>query len=1042
MKRIIKKFWGVGLIVVLLSSLFVAAAPVSAADPLNWEMKIDAPSALFFGLAPGTDVLDFAVKGPVLYTATGTSLLQSTSGGAMSANITARLPAADIVTVDFVAIAPDDANIVVVADATPAAGLCAAISVNGGATWTSMGIVQSSTAIAVTGVRGIAISPVVTGGIRYIAIAGTAGANLAGLYYYPYGAGVGAWRNAVLGAAPDFVAGPILSGNVIAYDNVVAFEFSPNFPSDYMGVALFEDVGTAATLGALDLHIASFNVFRWDTAISTGYPAVLYNGSANAAPAITVNKADLALNTEYNGGDESTRIAFAGASITDATLVREVGGVWRCFDSAPGARILGSLATGVAINSVAYDGTNLAAGSYDTNNVFRSADPRVTAPTFLPARTLKKIGIEDAGNDLVNVKFDGATLYGAKVGAASAISKSADYGNIWNDYTVMDSRLANIHDIYMTDKGDPWYVSGNDTVAASIYRISMFSVTRVLCVPATGTLDLILRGIPSDPLVVYAADQAGTILYYTADGGTARWFLRAAVPAAITDLAVESKEVIYVGSGINVYKSSNAGFTWSPPINSRLGGGNVVNNIISLGENKVLVGGTTGGVVWSTDGAATWFAALGVFNTFGPVMVAATGLAAGDYVFAAEELNNQVFRCEVSPANFLGEFKSMNVVADAVNTPVNVGIVYRNGVLYALSNNATTPTAYINRTLAPTIPGTHVAPFWGTTYAEAGINVAITAASALRASSGAPGSIMLYAVSPFFGAPTVWYYDDTIALSGPKLLGPADKYPVQIVSPLTGAVQAVNFSWSRISLATSYNLWVALDSAFAQQVTATLTGAGVVASAAPTVSSIQPGANFQPGTTYYWKVSANLPIASAWSETRSFVVQPTAASVPSISSPEIGTTVNNVKPGFSWTPVSGTTLYKFELSEGTAFAAPIYAAEVTGAGVQLPLNVTLERGKTYFWRVKSLQPVASDWSTIANFVVAELAPAPAPPIVIKEMPAPVINIPAAPPAQQIVIPPPPADKVINPTYIWAIIIIGAVLVIAVIVLIVRTRRTV
>ena len=61
MKKFITKFWGLGLIIVLLSSLFIAAAPTSAADPLNWEVKTDAPSPLFGVLAPGTDVVDYDV---------------------------------------------------------------------------------------------------------------------------------------------------------------------------------------------------------------------------------------------------------------------------------------------------------------------------------------------------------------------------------------------------------------------------------------------------------------------------------------------------------------------------------------------------------------------------------------------------------------------------------------------------------------------------------------------------------------------------------------------------------------------------------------------------------------------------------------------------------------------------------------------------------------------------------------------------------------------------------------------------------------------
>jgi len=133
-------------------------------------------------------------------------------------------------------------------------------------------------------------------------------------------------------------------------------------------------------------------------------------------------------------------------------------------------------------------------------------------------------------------------------------------------------------------------------------------------------------------------------------------------------------------------------------------------------------------------------------------------------------------------------------------------------------------------------------------------------------------------------------------------------------------------------------------------------------------------------------------------------------------------------------------MYQFQLSADPAFATTLVDEQLANAGI-MPA-VTLERGKTYFWRVKALLPVDGDWSTVANFMVAKAAAAPTPPVVIEQTPAPVINIPAAPPAQVIEIPPAPAVEKIAPAYIWAIIIIGAVLVIAVIVLIVRTRRSV
>ncbi len=1062
MKKFITKFWGVGLIVVLLSSLFIAAVPTSAADPLNWEMKVaDTPAAIPFAvLAPGTNIADYDINGMTMYAVTGVApapfsqaVMQSNNAGGWWSDISTRMPA-DIGTADYVAIAPDDPNVVVVADATPAAGLSAAITINGGTSWTSMGFIQDGTGTNLAGaLNGVTISPMVTGGVRYIAAYGSDAAGAASVFYYNYGAGVGAWRDATdAAAATDFVTGPVVHATAVAYDDVAAFEFSPNFPSDWMASAILVDNGTAA-VGAVDYHILSFNSRTWDTAVATLYPIIIKNGSAAATPGITVNKADLALLPDYDGSDESLRIAFAGLTILDGTTAGPSGGIWRCYDNAPAVKIYGSatLGQGTDIASVAFDGTNLAAGAYLTNNIFRSADPLATAPTFLPARTLKRIGIDDAAAfDTVLLKFDGETLYGGKIGDGSAISKSLDYGNTWNDYSLLDSSLTTIQDIYMTAGGNTWYLAATDGTKASVYRMSNFGVTRVLC-ELKGALNLILRGLDSDEDVIYAADMAGTVIYYSADGGTGRWYKRSSVPiAAIADLVVESAQVIYIGdpATVNVYKSVNAGFTWSLPMNCGLTGANTPFSMANLGENELVIGGTWGGVVYTADGGTTWRALLGVLNTFTPVYVAASGLGASDYVFAAETgaAVPAVWRCSLDPSNFLGEFKNMNAPAQGAATAEAItGIAYTDGVLYVLSSDATAgaTSTYLNRTLAPTVPlAVHPAFFWGTQWVEAGLD--FTDFWALKTSGGAPGSIMLYAVDQGDPprTPNVYYYDDAVALGGPALIGPADNDRIDIVSPLTGAVAAVNFTWNRISLATGYDLFIALDDGFTELVVAPPIPVGTVAlpNANDPVSRIQAGGTFLPGTTYYWRVAATLPIGSAFSETRSFVVQPTAASVPTIASPENGGSIDSTTPAFSWTPAAGATMYQFQLSTDPAFATTLMDEQLESAGILS--SAALDRGTTYFWRVKALEPVDGDWSTVANFMIAEEAPAPAAPVVIEQVPAPVIEIPPAPPANVIEIPPAPAPEQIAPAYIWAIIIIGAVLVIAVIVLVVRTRRQV
>ena len=176
------------------------------------------------------------------------------------------------------------------------------------------------------------------------------------------------------------------------------------------------------------------------------------------------------------------------------------------------------------------------------------------------------------------------------------------------------------------------------------------------------------------------------------------------------------------------------------------------------------------------------------------------------------------------------------------------------------------------------------------------------------------------------------------------------------------------------------------------------------------------------------------------SEVRSFTIEAGAAVVPQIGSPINGGTVSET-PAFSWSPVAGATMYKFEIATDTIFALPIYSTELAATGVKP--DVALEPG-TYFWRVQVMSPIPGDWSTIANFTVAAPAPAappPAAPDVTVDVPDIVIPPIEVPPAE-VTVHPAAAQPTTSSALLWTVIIIGAVLVIALIVLIVRTRRTV
>jgi len=166
---------------------------------------------------------------------------------------------------------------------------------------------------------------------------------------------------------------------------------------------------------------------------------------------------------------------------------------------------------------------------------------------------------------------------------------------------------------------------------------------------------------------------------------------------------------------------------------------------------------------------------------------------------------------------------------------------------------------------------------------------------------------------------------------------------------------------------------------------------------------------------------------------------------------------------FSWKRLRKATEYKLYLALDENFTQLVttITKESDQSTVFVPVGpdreggakLNFSAGTTYYWRVRVTQPFYNLYSETRSFSVETLKVAP--PVVIKRPPPPVINLPPPPeveipfpelklpppppPAPEIVIPPAPAPPApTSPAYVWAIIIIGAFLVLAVIVLILMT----
>jgi hypothetical protein len=162
---------------------------------------------------------------------------------------------------------------------------------------------------------------------------------------------------------------------------------------------------------------------------------------------------------------------------------------------------------------------------------------------------------------------------------------------------------------------------------------------------------------------------------------------------------------------------------------------------------------------------------------------------------------------------------------------------------------------------------------------------------------------------------------------------------------------------------------------------------------------------------------------------------------PVILTPAFGDMAAAIQPTFTWTASATATSYEFvlaeEIGQDDKFAIIDYSATTDING-----HVSREQLKydtVYNWHVRAVNATgAGAWTTGFFTTVAEPEPEPepVPPVIIKETPPT--------PAPEIILNVPPATKqevqVIPEYMIWVVVAVAAVLIIAVIVLIVRTRR--
>ncbi len=773
----------------------------------------------------------------------------------------------------------------------------------------------------------------------------------------------------------------------------------------------------ASTGGSASLEIGSASTKKWNaTGGFIGYPVVI---AENVAP---LNAASIALAPTYAGYDETTRIAFVGIASSTA----ELGGIYRFTDYRRKA-----LQEDTAIKSVAYNGSSLLAGEYSSNIVWFSTDMLATTPTvdFITTYQRPSAGVT-SGIGKTLVAWAGTNVVAGTSGPNSAFSLSKDKGKTFNDVAILDTPLTNLNDFAVSDNGTKIYLMSDDGTWTSVWRKTT-SWERILSLDVTSGKPWQIRTDQptAAALYVFKKGSSGVELMYSDDSGEAKWSVRANASTA-TDMAVESAKIAYtLTSGGSVYKTTDGAFTWGSSRATGLAAGNV---IVSVIKDQIIVGSNDGYVAYSTDANAsvsTWKKIdYQIEGSALKVQVAADKLTSGGNIYVASSKDGGLILRWTIGTNT----NTWTTITDDTFDPI-YDLQLRSGVLYAVGSDGTDST--FRRTLEPTT-ATDLTEW---PYVDVDGVTFNNAPHALLSSAIGTTGIKLWAIDTTGKA--LYSFDDTLARTGPTVRAPADLTVVK-VNQTTGRATDVAYSWTRLSKADMYDLDIALDRTFTnvvrQERDLESTDATVAALLGPTASiSLDGGTGdeleYNFGVTYYWRVRASNPLWSPWSTVRSFSIEGTPAF--KIVTPAVGAVDVLIQPTLTWTPYPNAISYEVMVSEDPTFAILTFSHTTTQTFYNS--EETLNYSTTYYWRVRGVtgaapapdKPAPGGGWVVGTFVTAAKPVAPTPAVTITPPgPTQVITVQVPTPAP------------IPSFLLWTIIAIGAILVIALVILIVRTRR--
>jgi len=800
------------------------------------------------------------------------------------------------------------------------------------------------------------------------------------------------------------------------WGDVIAVHPSPNYTADSSLVVMAAT--TQRTQLCLGYRDTAANTSVWNS--DTGWPVEMCELSqcgGNNSGEDKIITGDIALPGSFIGTSENQRLIFAtydsnGTAMGSSQLLDDVYRINNTRVTRLRLPVAGSRAR---VSTIAYAGDDEAgkmlAGEVaaDLNQAYAKVwlclDPLSSCPTWKISTKPPTGGGRDgyanaqlawspdssiafcatgSGNRDTPQKWADPTspAWDSQSLDESAVSTTSDDGISWNQIGLIDTRIDRLRSVAAADDESTLYLASvNDTGFDSLWRSQSPILgdvwQRVMCVSGESP---ILRLAPdaNDGANLFWGDQGTDQARSSTDYGQI-W--QDCLPnVLIQDMAAPDKQTLYIlqGNG-EVCRGCHAnGWRWERSVDTGL----AASHTIAVHNDLVLVGAATSEsspFAYSADNGQTWIKITEDTPSTGNRHVAFdTYFDSNQIIYVADDAGG-IYRWSLD----------RSYSWDDMATPNHsfYGIVAGNqGALYGAYSST---ESGIDRSLYPRSGIPKPGVYWDsiTTGLAAGAQFSIEP-SAISISETSLWAIDARDYDPAGNEGCLWAFTDTLARTGPRLIGPEDMAALGC-DPVSGRNQEVDLRWQQLSLADAYEIEIGRDESFnlriteAEPQTNPYYEPSIVTSPA---YRILPGILPEANSTYYWRVrvrqaATGQVIRSHWSQKCSFSIK---AGLP-VASPYLGAQALKPSHGtsnipvssisFSWTPFKGATEYEFVLAKDSALTDIVVRESLPTTAYRY--GGRLDHGTGYFWQVTTTKPLPSEPSPVFSFTTTT-GPSPSP----------------------------------------------------------------